>query len=218
MRHTHSGLVSHTIGAPGKQLPGAAIAGLSHSARHRGAGQEFGSTIRYGAEWLLASTHTQPVCFTHHNSAQSRVPNWAGPPGSLYFQVNVISSFSLVPAIHTHHSGLNLGWDIASRRQGSNSAVAACEKSSCLTSGFLSSPRGAAGGCWLVGPSKLLCGATGCSAGGRWLWWPGGDCASGLAWSAWPGGIRLPSPSRGRPSSSSARLHCATECPQWFSF
>ena len=67
LSHTHSGLVSHTIGAPGKQLPGAAIAGLSHSARHRGAGQEFGSTIRYGAEWLLASTHTQPVCFTHHN-------------------------------------------------------------------------------------------------------------------------------------------------------
>ena len=48
------GLVSHTIGAPGKQLPGAAIAGLSHSARPRGAGQEFGSTIRYGARWVLA--------------------------------------------------------------------------------------------------------------------------------------------------------------------
>ena len=123
------------------------------------------------------------------------------------FQVSIISSFSLIPAIHMHHSGLNLGWDIASRRQGSNSAVAACEKSSCLTSGFLSSPRGAAGGCWLVGPSKLLGGA---SAGGRWLWWPGGDCACGLAWSAWPGGIRPPSLSRGRPSSSSARLHCAS--------
>ena len=48
------GLVSHTIGAPGKQLPGAATAGLSLSARHRGAGQEFGSTIRYGARWVLA--------------------------------------------------------------------------------------------------------------------------------------------------------------------
>jgi len=48
------GLVSHTIGAPGKQLPGAATAGLSLSARHRGAGQEFGSTIRYGAWWVLA--------------------------------------------------------------------------------------------------------------------------------------------------------------------
>ncbi len=52
--HTHKSPVSHTIGAPGKQLPGAATAGLSHSARHRGAGQEFGSTIRYGARWVLA--------------------------------------------------------------------------------------------------------------------------------------------------------------------
>ncbi len=35
--------------APGKQLPGAATAGLSLSARHRGAGAMFGSTIQYGA-------------------------------------------------------------------------------------------------------------------------------------------------------------------------
>ena len=37
------GLVSHTIGAPGKQLPGAAITGRSHSARPCGAGAMFGS-------------------------------------------------------------------------------------------------------------------------------------------------------------------------------
>ena len=28
------------------------------------------------------------------------------PPGGIY----LISSFSLIPAIHMHHSGLNLGW------------------------------------------------------------------------------------------------------------
>jgi hypothetical protein len=58
--HTDQGLRVPHDRAPGKQLPGASIAGLtrSHSARHRGAGAMFqvGSTIQYGARWVLAST------------------------------------------------------------------------------------------------------------------------------------------------------------------
>ena len=63
------GLVSHTIGAPGKQLPGAAMTGRSHSARPSGAGPEFGSADPMrrlmGAP---LSTQIQPVCSSHHNS------------------------------------------------------------------------------------------------------------------------------------------------------
>jgi hypothetical protein len=96
--------------------------------------------------------------------------------------MNVLSSFSLVPAIQTHHSGPQ-GRDIASRRHsGGSSAVAACGGCSWLRTG-LSSPRGllAVAGC-SVGPSRLFNGLCDCR---RWplalvCLWDSGFCVAGL--------------------------------------
>ena len=66
----------------------------------------------------------------------------------IYFQVNVISSFSLVPGIQAHHtgSGLNLGRDLAGRKRSGAGAVKAGWSCSWLRTG-LSCPWGALGEC-----------------------------------------------------------------------
>jgi hypothetical protein len=128
----------------------------------------------------------------------------------VYFQVNIISSFSLVPAIQMHHSGLNLNLgrdsDIASRRRSGRCSAVACGRCPGLLAGFASVPRGAAGGCWMLaarGPSARQLGQLGCAnAGCSWRW---SARACGPLCSAWPGS-GLP-PSRGWPSSTTVCRH-----------